>query len=75
MIAAFKKLIEHWFGVHLCNEFTRWETKEIAYSRPRAYLTDPIPRDPNITTVEWIEKFQERQCTLCGKIQQKNLKW
>lgn len=59
-------------GYHVCEEFTQWETKLVHCTR----LADPKEVVMNqTTTVEYTEKFQERRCTLCGKISQESLEF
>jgi hypothetical protein len=60
-------------GYHVCEEFTQWETYEGKYSRPTSY-----EQDGSI----WIEtkkitftrRWQERRCTICGRLEQRDLK-
>lgn len=49
------------FGCHVCEELTRWEVR-LSCGR---YGTGP----------EFTERWQERQCTICGKIQQTLLEY
>lgn len=60
-------------GRHVCEEFTRWETKE------RNFVRAPIDINEKVlngwkTEIEYTRRWQERQCTICGKIQQRDLK-
>lgn len=57
-------------GYHVCEEFTQWKRRVMNYSR------DPSPGDYSYVTgkqITWTESWQERRCTLCGKIQQEVL--
>lgn len=57
-------------GYHVCEEFTQWKTMIHRYSRlavPKEVMFN------NVTTVEFTKRTQERQCTICGKIQQRKL--
>lgn len=59
-------------GYHVCEEFTQWEAVVVHYTR----LADPKEVVMNqTTTVDFTEYFQQRRCTLCGKIYQERLKF
>jgi len=67
-------LLGRLFGFTCCREFTPWEIKSAKYTR--------IPKDlweQGVTNVngyvEYELRWQQRQCTVCGKIQQKKLKY
>ena len=60
-------------GVHVCEEFTQWE-KHLA-NCTRTHEIDPftlstvVLKKPIVFTRTW----QERRCTMCGKIEQREL--
>ena len=59
-------------GYHVCEEFTRWETRVGLYERPCG------PGDGNqyfagVKTIEFSRRWQERTCTICGKTQQRSM--
>lgn len=64
--------INRWRNKHVCDEWTQWERKKGDYERTHYYdglgnletLAKPV-----ITTRHW----QERRCTQCGLIQQREL--
>jgi hypothetical protein len=67
------RLIKRWMGIHVCEEFTRWEVRNARYSRPANLLEDgPIACRKG--TIEFTRKWQERQCTICGRIEQQDLR-
>jgi hypothetical protein len=66
----FLNYIAEFFGGHVCWEFTRWQRKKQNYSRPAR------PEEAlmcNLQTVEFTQCWQERECTLCGKVFQAKL--
>jgi hypothetical protein len=61
-------------GWRCCGEWTQWEVRSQNYSRPVRYS------DGNVylageKRLEYTQKWQERRCTMCGKIQQKPLEY
>ncbi len=74
MINLIKYYLEKWFQIHFCREFTSWKSQEARFSR----IAD---RDDNsllyvrAEKIYFTKRWQERCCTICGKIQQKELKW
>lgn len=60
------------FGYHVCEEFTRWEEKRWQCERP-ARMDEHIASGGTITKVRYTSRIMERQCTICGKIQQQKL--
>ena len=58
-------------GIHVCEEFTRWTEKKGRYSRPVTY--GDLLVDVSQTELVFTRRWQERQCTICGKIQQRDL--
>ena len=64
-------LISVWFrkrilGQHVCEEFTQWEYKESPWEKTSWHSGKPIVK-------QIVRCWQERRCTLCGKIQQEEL--
>ncbi len=66
------QLLRQILGMTCCTEFTQWETK--SFTRERA-PTDKEWIRSNVEVVTERRRFQERHCTICGKIQQRRLKW
>ena len=64
-------LIRKKLGYHVCEEFTQWEahTTFHHYVRP----SDLIEPNPNLV-IDYVDRWQERRCTICGRIYQKELK-
>jgi hypothetical protein len=59
-----------YFGWHVCEEFTQWKTYTVSYKRP-ANMEEAIWTD--VKTVQFTKSWQERECTVCGKITQRKL--
>ncbi len=60
------------FGQTCCVEFTQWELHERSVERA------PTSREwlySSATKVTEVYRWQERHCTICGKIQQQKLEW
>ena len=56
------------FGYHVCEEFTQWE--DVTRQMVRAPTEDEVWNGGKIgTMIEYIEKWQLRRCTMCGKIE------
>lgn len=57
-------------GYHVCEEYTRWELKE-HQNEEAPSMTERLALgiQKKVTTIRW----QERQCTICGKIEQRVL--
>lgn len=70
MIQFFRRLV----GLTCCIEFTQWEDHKAEFSRPIT-RDDNIPYTSHMETIEYTKRWQERRCTICGKIQQRRLKW
>jgi len=72
----FKNLI-NWYKrtilkEHICEEFTQWKTWKQDFSRPTSYRIDgDIALRQN--TIEFTKRWQERHCTMCGKMEQRIL--
>ncbi len=67
-------VIERIFDTHICQEFTQWEDKEATFESlfsRHENLVAHIHMDKKIYTKRW----QERQCTICGKITQRELRY
>ncbi len=68
------KRIKGLFNTHCCEEFTQWENKEVVFS----YI--PSQSENLLAHVlqekrEYSKRWQERHCTICGKIQQRELRY
>lgn len=70
-------MIWQWFqrlrGRHVCEEFTQWETHKAHYSRP-AVDRDGMFLVMDRATIKYTRRWQERTCTLCGKLYQREVK-
>lgn len=64
------EFFERLFGYKCCGEFTQWEDVTKNFSRPADLLE---PGYVNCESIEFTRRWQERKCTLCGKIQQRPL--
>ncbi len=71
------RLLTNWIrkrlGHHVCEEFTRWERREQDFLKTHEWddvfgETRVLPKPQKYTRV-----WQERQCTICGKIEQQSL--
>ena len=71
MLKRIKRLWGWFWGIHICEEFTQWEEFVREYSRPTKIIE--CFSDPLITEVHYSIRGQERKCTICGKIQQREL--
>jgi hypothetical protein len=60
-------------GHHVCEEFTRWETFKANCSRVPYSLDERV--SAGTTEIEFTRRWQERQCTICGAIQQRELEY
>jgi hypothetical protein len=59
----FRQIRNWWikaWGGHVCEEFTRWESYEAAFS-----VTTALMKGSGIL----IKRWQERTCTQCGKLE------
>ena len=61
-----------WLGYHVCEEFTQWENHTHIMKRA-ATLTERS--QAGWREVSYLESWQQRACTLCGKIQQREVKY
>lgn len=61
-------------GYHVCEEFTKWRTIEGLYGRaptdPYEFMTSL--NDPECK-IHFRRRWQERACTMCGKVQEREL--
>jgi hypothetical protein len=57
-------------GYHVCEEFTQWIEYERLFER-QAYHNEPAFIKSGV--VRFTTRWQERKCTICGKIQQEVL--
>lgn len=70
MIDWFRKLM----GRHVCEEFTQWTTRERNFTRPVDITRDFAQYVNGIQEIEYTRRrWQERQCTICGCIEQRDL--
>lgn len=56
---------------HVCEEFTRWTTREA--ETVRAPTHEEWMRGNVRTRIKEAVRFQERECTICGKIEQRKI--
>ena len=69
MIRFIKRLLGH----HVCDEFTQWDRKSRQICVSLRYPEDgriALYRPTALRTIHW----QERRCTICGKMEQRMLK-
>ena len=59
-------------GYHVCEEFTQWEDHQANFRRP-ATMDEHVWAKTE--TVVFTRRWQERHCTICGKIQQRDLEY
>lgn len=59
-------LLQKWLHIHVCDEFTQWESYSLPEKTYDGYIGGRLIAS---TVIRW----QERHCTLCGKIQQEKL--
>jgi hypothetical protein len=59
-------------GYHVCEEFTRWETFEGKFARVPRDIEESILAG-GAERIEFTRRWQERECTICGKLQQRDL--
>lgn len=67
------RLVERILDIHICMEHTQWEDKECDWKRP-VEIRDFIA-DWDVKEIVHTKRWQERKCTICGKIQQRRLKY
>lgn len=60
-------------GYHVCEEFTQWETLTADCSRPAVYPHDGMRGLDESGTIHYTRRWQERTCTICGRVQQRPL--
>jgi hypothetical protein len=68
-----KSFIYRLLGWECCGEWTQWTTRQADFERPAKYSLDgeiALRTDTIVYTLRW----QERQCTVCGRMQQRDLK-
>ena len=62
------------YGGHVCNEFTRYEIREENFTRQTS-----VEKDGTLALktdeIEFTRRWQERQCTICGVMQQRRLEF
>lgn len=60
-------------GWRCCGEWTPWDDRQANFERPVDILLDSVcaatMNDKVVFTIRW----QERKCSVCGKIQQRRL--
>ena len=59
-------------GYHVCEEFTQWETHKVTFSRLTDYKRDGMIA-LRVDRVKYTKRWQERPCTICGRIEQHEL--
>lgn len=61
-------------GHHVCEEFTKWAIREVECFRVPSSARETIAalNEPD-GRIHYIRRFQERECTECGKLQQREL--
>ncbi len=64
-----------WFGWHVCEEFTRWDRHAAQCERPatESEVFAGAMAGVSVHTITFTKVWQERQCTICSKIQQRRL--
>lgn len=70
-----------YLGYHVCEEFTQWERKAerrarmpVTFEERLHVMTRQVPwNQADDGLIRYERKWQERRCTLCGKIQQRDL--
>jgi hypothetical protein len=67
--------LRRWFGWDCCGEWTQWETLQAEYSRPPRDSLEWISLGTTATQVRYTRRWQERRCTLCGRVQQQELQF
>lgn len=65
MLHFFARLL----GWRCCGEWTQWERKSATYERPTDFEIDGIMAITH-TTIRFTKQWQERKCTLCGRVEQ-----
>ncbi len=66
-----RKFIRRLLGWDCCGEWTQWQTYEGTYSRKPSFLMQIICYESE--DIVFTKRWQERTCTICGKIQQRDL--
>jgi hypothetical protein len=59
-------------GYHVCEEFTRWTTRQADFERPVGSMAEKVI--PNVTHVRYTRRWQERECTICGRVEQRDIR-
>lgn len=65
-------LIRRMLGLDCCGEWTRWEAKYNEYERVPG-LYELLDSKHSVTSIVEVVRYQERRCTICGRIQQSRL--
>ena len=66
------KFIKRLLGWECCGEWTQWESKKANFTRWADVQTDGYVA-LKTDKIEYTKRWQERRCTLCGRIQQRDL--
>lgn len=67
-----RKFIYRLLGWECCGEWTQWEIKKSNFSRP-VQVSDGSAWLAQLETITFTKRWQERRCTLCGRMQQRDL--
>ena len=59
-------------GIECCGPWSPWETHEAKFSRIPFTMDERI-RSGWQDSIEFTRRWQERHCTVCGKIQQREM--
>jgi hypothetical protein len=62
------------FGFACCQEFTQWEDREAEFSRSPHDMLEKV-RAGFVDRITFTRRWQERCCTICGKVQQRELRY
>ncbi len=66
--------IRRLFGFTCCTEFSQWRTIEGEYSKAPDSTGEILARNDD-GRYHYTQAYQERHCIVCGKIQQRKLKY
>ncbi len=74
-------IIRRWLSApmpHRCEEWEQWQDCYVVTSRQTTVEQRVIPGAQCVTTQtrhRGVQRWQERRCTLCGRIEQEGLRW
>ena len=60
-------------GYHVCEEFTQWQDCRGTYTRPTTVELDGMLA-LDVDQITYSRRWQERSCTICGLIQQRDIR-